>query len=664
MTLPDLKPFFDWLQIHPYFAGLITYFVSFLECLVMIGFLVPGTVFMTAIGTLIGIGVLPFIPIVLWAIAGAITGDVLSFWIGSHYHQHTKDFWLFRRYPQLLQKGEAFFDKHGGKSIFFGRFIGPIRAILPFIAGMVRMPWRQFLIADIISAIAWAPVYMLPGILLGQASQQLPPEVASKLIIFVVLLLLFIWLVYAFIKSLYAWFSRLLDKQVAYLWRFTRNHPKLRTITSLLTDYRHPQSHAQLALALICIFCALGFAVIALSVTHNGIATLLNEPIYHLMRSLRQQNLDKFLVIMTELSPRLLGVFWTLMLGFFLIKRNFWLSLHWGLAGLLSYGFADIFKHILHISRPIGLVQTPLGSSFPSGHTVSSISILGFFAMLIAIKKPKSQRMLIYTLTSFIILLIMFSRIYLTAHWLSDIFGGALLGISILTGLTLSYRRKIDHTTISSGKIATLGIVILLLCWGANLAYGYKKLLSNSQLLFSEQTINFNTWWNGAKFQIPIYRIGHFGQKIEVLNIQWAGKLSEIQKHLEKQAWHTLPKEKIFTTLYKLSLHANDPNIPLFISSNAGQVPTLTMTKYFPITHNLLVLNFWNSHKILSNGIPLWLGLVHYHKTWHLQFQPLKKQTIMQHFIPADQLLLHDLKSYSVKNVKYPASHSSVLFIK
>jgi membrane protein DedA with SNARE-associated domain/membrane-associated phospholipid phosphatase len=664
MTLPDLKPFFDWLQIHPYLAGLITYLISFFECLVMIGFLVPGTVFMTAIGTLIGIGILPFTPIILWAIAGAITGDVLSFWIGRHYHQHTKDFWLFRRYPQLLRKGEAFFNKHGGKSIFFGRFIGPIRAILPFIAGMVRMPWRQFLIADIISAIAWAPVYMLPGILLGQASQQLPPELATKLIIFVVLLLLFIWLVYSLIKSCYAWFSRLLDKQVAYLWHFTRNHSKLKTITFLLTDYRRPQSHAQLALALICVFCALGFLAVAFSVAHHGIANTLNEPIYYLMRSLRQQNLDMLFVVMAELSPKILAVFWVIMLIFFLIKRNFWLSLHWCLAGLLSYGLGDIFKHMLHIARPNGIIQIPLGASFPSGHTVSGISILGFFSVLIAIEKPKPQRIMIYGLTSLIILLVMFSRIYLTVHWFSDLLGGALLGISILAGLSLSYHRKAEHTTISSGKIAGVGTLILLLCWGANLSVGYKKLLSSSQLIFSEQTIHFSTWWNGAKFQQPIYRMGRFGQKIEALNIQWVGKLADIQNHLEKHGWRTLPKTKIYTMLYKLSLHSSDPVIPLLVSSNAGQAPSLSMIKNFPATHSLLVLNLWDSHKTLSNGAPLWLGLVHYHETWHLQFQPLKKQVLMQRLIPPHQLLLQDLKIYTVKKVSYPHFHTSVLFIK
>lgn len=665
MTLPDLKPFFDWLQIHPHLAGLISYFVSFLECLVLIGFLIPGAVFMTAIGTLIGIGVLPFTSITLWAIAGAITGDVLSFWIGRHYHHHSEDFWLFRRYPNLLQKGEAFFNKHGGKSIFFGRFIGPIRAILPFIAGMVLMPWRQFLIADIISAIAWAPIYMLPGILLGQASQQLPPEVATKLIIFVVLLLLFIWLVYSFIKSCYAWFSRLLDKQVAYLWSFTRNHPRLKTITALLTDSRYPQSHAQLALALVCIFCAFGFLIIVISVAHHGIATYLNEPIYYFMRSLRQQNLDKFFVAITELSPRVLSIFWLLMLFVFLIvNRNFWLVLHWSLIGLLSYGFGELFKHVTHILRPTGLVQTPLGFSFPSGHTLSSITILGFFAVLIALERPKGHRVIIYGVSSLIIILVMFSRIYLTAHWFSDILGGALLGISIVAGFTLSYRRKIEKTSLPSMRIASVGILILLICWGANLAYEYKKLLLNSKLLSVEHIINLKTWWNNAKQQKPIYRISRFGQNIEPLNIQWADKITNIQSNLEKQAWRTLPKTKIFTALYNLSLHNNNPNIPLFVLSNAGQEPALTMTKYFSATHTLLVLNLWDAHKKLSNGLPLWYGLIHFHKTWHLQFQPIKKQPIIQYLISPDILLLHDIKHYSVKKIYYPSSNSTVFFIK
>ena len=113
-----------------------------------------------------------------------------------------------------------------------------------------------------------------------------------------------------------------------------------------------------------------------------------------------------------------------------------------------------------------------------------------------------------------------------------------------------------------------------------------------------------------------------------------------------------------------MSLHNHDPNLPLFVSSNAGEAPAITMTKYFPSTHNLLILNLWSSHKSLSNGFPIWLGLIHYHKTWHLQFQPLKTQTILQPLTPADQLLILDLKTFNVKKVDYPNFHTSVLFIK
>ena len=662
MTLLDIKPFFDWLQIHPLLAGMITYLIAFFECLMFLGLLIPGTVFMTAIGTLIGIGVLPFISITLWAIAGAITGDVLSFWVGRHYYEYTTTFWLFRRYPQLLKKGEAFFDRHGGKSIFVGRFIGPIRAVLPFIAGMVHMPCRQFFIADIISAIAWAPIYMLPGILLGQASQQLPPEVATKLILFVVLLLLFFWLIYSLIKSCYAWFSRLLDKQVAYLWRFTRNHPRLGSLSSFLTDPHTPQSHTQLALALLCIFSFIGFLLLAFSVAHHGIVTYFNEPVYYLMRSFRQLTMDKFLVVMTELSPRILFGFWAIILAVLLIKRNFWASLHWGLLGLLSFGLGDIFKAIMHIPRPTGLVQTPPGASFPSGHTVSSVSILGFFAILTALEHPKKWlRILIYSSSTLVIFLILFSRVYLTAHWLSDILGGILLGISIITGLTFSYRRKKQNNAPSIAKLGAIGLVILLVLWGANLLHEYRQQLQNYQLYSPPiPTLDMKNWWLQTKQQKPIYRMNRFGQSVEVLNIQWADKLSSIRHNLEKRGWHLLPKTRLLTTIYHLSLRQHDPAIPLFISANAGKKPALTMAKYFPKTHNLLILKLWSAPTHFSNSTPLWLGLVHYQKTWRLQFQPLKKSH--SYLMPADKLLQKDLQHYQVKSSLYP--NITILFIK
>lgn len=661
--LENIKPFFDWLQLHPVLAGVITYFITIFECLMFLGLLIPGTVFMTAIGTLIGIGVLPFTSITLWAIAGAITGDVISFWVGRHYHEHTATFWLFRRYPKLLQKGEAFFDKHGGKSIFVGRFIGPIRAVLPFIAGMVHMTYRQFLTADIISAIAWAPVYMLPGILLGQASQQLPPEVATKLILFVVLLLLFFWLLYSFIKSSYSWFSRLLDKQLAYLWNFTRHHPRLSPLASFLMDPRTPQAHTQLTLALTCLFSLVSFLLLAFSVAHHGIATYFNEPIYYFMHSLRQPTLDKFLIAMTELSPRILLAFWAIILAVLLIKRNFWTALHWGLVGLLSYGLGDIFKYALHIPRPTGLMQTPSGASFPSGHTLSSISLLGFFAILTVLEHPRKWlRLLIYGVTTLVISLIIFSRVYLTAHWLTDVLGGILLGISIISALTLSYRRKKQENAISIAKLGIIGLVTLLILWSANLFHEYHKQLKNYQL-YSPPThlLDIKTWWEQAKQKKPTYLMNRFGRSIEILNIQWADKHSTIQHTLEKRGWRTLPEKRLLTTIYHLSLRQHDPEVPLFISSNAGKKPDLIMSKYFPATHHLLVLKLWKTHRF-NDGLTLWLGLVQYQKTWHLQFEPLKKSH-SNYSIPANNLLQRDLEDYHIKSVSYPNSRSGTLFI-
>lgn len=143
-----LKSFFaqiiQWLHLNPGWAGFVTFLISLSESLAFIGLLVPGTVIMAAIGTLIGADIIPAGQTIAWAIAGAVAGDSLSYRLGYHFTDHLRDMWPFRRYPQLLAKGEKFFIDHGGKSVFLGRFVGPIRPIIPVIAGMLRMEPRRF----------------------------------------------------------------------------------------------------------------------------------------------------------------------------------------------------------------------------------------------------------------------------------------------------------------------------------------------------------------------------------------------------------------------------------------------------------------------------------------------------------------------------------------
>jgi undecaprenyl-diphosphatase len=77
--------------------------------------------------------------------------------------------WPISRYPVITDKGERFFRRHGGKSVIIGRFVGPVRPVIPLIAGALMMPWHRFLAFNIGSAVAWAPAYVFPGFLVGSA---------------------------------------------------------------------------------------------------------------------------------------------------------------------------------------------------------------------------------------------------------------------------------------------------------------------------------------------------------------------------------------------------------------------------------------------------------------------------------------------------------------
>ena len=196
-----ITPLLDWISQNPVWAGWAVFLVAMLESLAIVGLLVPGALMMVGFGALIASDVLAFWPTVGWAVAGAVVGDGISFLIGCHFTDRIHSLWPFTRHPGMLGRGITFFQHHGTASVILGRFIGPVRAVVPLVAGMMGMSPKRFLAANLISAIFWAPIYLLPGIALGTALDQ-ATGAALRLTILGLLLLTIGWALLWLLKRL------------------------------------------------------------------------------------------------------------------------------------------------------------------------------------------------------------------------------------------------------------------------------------------------------------------------------------------------------------------------------------------------------------------------------------------------------------------------------
>jgi membrane protein DedA with SNARE-associated domain len=153
---------------HGEWAFPVLFLVSFGESFVGISLLFPGTTIMVIAGTFARWpmnphGALSVWPLLAGAILGAVLGDAISFWIGRRFGHLVEKHWFFVRRPEILKNGYDFFERYGVASVFIGRFFGPVRAVIPLVAGIMEMSWRQFWFANIGSALIWAPSLLLLG---------------------------------------------------------------------------------------------------------------------------------------------------------------------------------------------------------------------------------------------------------------------------------------------------------------------------------------------------------------------------------------------------------------------------------------------------------------------------------------------------------------------
>ncbi|TQV87871.1 DedA family protein [Aliikangiella coralliicola] len=159
----------SFVEQNAHWAGVIIFSVAFLESMAIVGLLIPGWILLVGIGTMIGADALSFYPVVFAAYLGAVIGEYISFYAGYHYHEKILSWSFVAKHQKIIEKSRVFFEKHGVGGVFIGRFFGPTRAVVPLIAGISEMNKVTFFWVNLISGIIWAPLYLIPGILVGAA---------------------------------------------------------------------------------------------------------------------------------------------------------------------------------------------------------------------------------------------------------------------------------------------------------------------------------------------------------------------------------------------------------------------------------------------------------------------------------------------------------------
>lgn len=160
------------IETHQVWAGPLVGLIAFGESLVLIGMLIPASALMMIVGGLVGAGVVEPLPVLICAIVGAVLGDIVSYFLGAWLGRRIVHRWPLNGYRQGVARARLFFRRYGFASVFFGRFFGPIRCTVPLVAGMMGMDQRRFQMANVLSAVVWAPVMLAPGWLAGTTAAR------------------------------------------------------------------------------------------------------------------------------------------------------------------------------------------------------------------------------------------------------------------------------------------------------------------------------------------------------------------------------------------------------------------------------------------------------------------------------------------------------------
>lgn len=639
-----IHPITNWLYQHPHWALLFTFFISFSESLAIIGSIVPGSVTMTAVGILAGSGVMRIDLTLLAAIFGAIAGDSASYFLGYYFSDRLARIWPFSRHPQLLVYGKHYFEKHGGKSVLIGRFAGPLRAVIPVIAGMMHMQQWRFLLANALSAVGWAILYVMPGILIGAASSDLSAEVATNLFVVVLVAIIAIWLGGIGIKYLLRKTNVWLSRNLHHLWSSSRSHPLLSKFVHFLTPEFETNHYATVSLLLIFCLGAILFVVLCLLLDFAHWPHRLNDSIHYFFQSLRGRYFDLFFATISfAYAPiTLIGIASSISIMTILV-RKYRLLQYWAITIISCLLLSSVLKNCIYSPYPTGTLSAYNGNSFPSVPLSTMVAMMCFSGLFLS-RNITSWHAVVYRhFISIIIFFALVSNLYLGIHWLSDVVGSLLIGVCCAIASYILYRRKPFTRSIRS-----YWSLLTILIWIGGISLSAHLNLNDAmvkhKLIVQEHHLDKSTWWNQNGNSIPHFRKNRLGKPVNVFNIQFAGNLKVLEDTLQQLGWDEVNKTIWHTLLDKMNTEGPQRFLPILTQLHQNRKPILIMIP--KADRGNLVLRAWRSeYVLLPSSQPLYFISISPN-------QSLTKKTadFENNIERSIKQALHSIAAYSQKN--------------
>jgi membrane protein DedA with SNARE-associated domain/membrane-associated phospholipid phosphatase len=427
--------------------------LAFLETGAFIGLIAPGETAVIVGGLVAGQGQisLPLLIALVWACA--VAGDLLSYTVGRRLGRE----FLLRHGERLkitderLQVVEGFFQRRGGATILIGRFIGFVRALAPFVAGTARMPMRTFLPYDVLGAGAWAATFSVLGYVFWRSFHQLTTYVSRGLLAFgtVVAVGVGLWFLIQLRKDperrerVRAWLAeheqrrgwRPFVRAAGPLWR-RLGRPTAAGAEEAARFSLDRLTPGALGLELTSLLALLAvggfaFALIGDAVTSNELVGT-DDTAARLARNLRSDALVSAAKVLTALGSLPVVAAAVLATAVAVGVRRRWIDAAVLVAGLaLSYAAVHVAKAAYDRPRPAGSLVDTVLSAYPSGHAVYVVSLVACATVLVRAGTGWAVRLGAETVAVAVVVVVALTRIYLGAHYLTDVLGGVALGVAV-----------------------------------------------------------------------------------------------------------------------------------------------------------------------------------------------------------------------------------------